>query len=82
MSRWIYYLGGDSDGIYLDGVLILSSWENAHLTSDGIRNLMMSGWSLINTHNDDLMLLVMTVKTIAETEEDHNVLKMAIDQRW
>ena len=19
MSRWIYYLGGDSDGIYLDG---------------------------------------------------------------
>ena len=37
---------------------------------------------MINDRNDDLMMLVMTVRTIAETEQDHNVLKMTIGQRW
>ena len=63
-------------------VLILIICENAHLTSDGIGNLMMSGESLIHDRNGDSVMLVMTVKTIAETEQDHNLLKMTIDQRW
>ena len=59
-------------------VLIFSIWENVHLTSD---EKLDDDW-MINDCNDNLMMLVMTVKTIAETEQDHNVLKIAIDQRW